>query len=775
MSDSASTRSRQEVRENAARVPPDEVRTVAEDESGEVREASHAEDPARPQSLDPVTFTTPADPTPIPPPAERHDLSRPEYYLNRELTWLNFNFRVLHEAEDPRTPLLERLKFLSIVGSNLDEFFMKRIGGLKQQVEAGITRRTIDGRTPGEQIEQCYAVVRELEMRQRKAGREIRGLLAGEGIRVVDWQELSKKERKWLRLHYVRNIYPLVTPQATDPAHPFPFISNLSLNLLVTLRYRSEENPSLARVKVPVGTGIPRFVRVAESSAWVALEVVMANNLDLLFPGMRVEACEIFRVTRNAIYDVDEGMADDLLESIEAGLRKRRLAPIVRLQVEQGFDPKRRKMLANELGLRDPDIFEGRGPLGLRDLMALHELPLPALKDPAHHPAEHPDLLTRRPVFDVIREQGPVLLHHPYQAFDTSVLRFLREACRDPKVRAIKMTFYRMAPRSGIINHLVDAARAGKQVAVVIELRARFDEAANIQWANELSADGIHVTYGVLGLKTHCKVILVVRQDRDGLRRYAHIGTGNYHIGTARQYCDHGLLTCDSAIGADLTELFNYLTTGYRPKRKYWKVLSAPKHLRGGILKRIRREIELHSEDSPGRIQFQMNALEDPQVTRALYRASSKGVAVDLIVRDSCRIRPGIPGLSDNIRVISIVGRFLQHSRIYYFRNGGDEEYYIGSADCMARNLSARVETLVPVEDVTLRAELRQVLDIQLADRRCVWEMGPDGSYTQRIPHPRRETGTFQTMIAWGHAREFEGTRLRNRRATGLEERRELQ
>ncbi len=741
MSDSASTRSRQDEQARAARVAPD-----------------------------PVAFTTPPDPTPVPAPADGHDLDRPDYYLNRELTWLNFNFRVLHEAEDPRTPLLERLKFLSIVGSNLDEFFMKRIGGLKQQVEAGITERTIDGRTPGEQIEQCYTVVRKLEARQRKAGREILSLLEAEGIRVVDWEELSTKQRKWLRLHYVRNIYPLVTPQATDPAHPFPFISNLSLNLLVTLRYPREAHQSLARVKVPVGAGIPRFVRVDDSPVWVALESVMANNLDLLFPGMKVEACEIFRVTRNAIYDVDEDMADDLLELIEAGLRKRHLAPIVRLQVQEGFDPRRRTMLADELGLKDTDIFEGDGLLGLRDLMALHDVPRPGLKDPAHHPAEHPALLTRRPIFDVIRDQGPVLLHHPYQAFDTSVLRFLSEASRDPQVRAIKMTFYRMAPRSSIIDHLVHAARAGKQVAVVIELQARFDEAANIQWANELSAHGIHVTYGVLGLKTHCKLILVVRQDHDGLRRYAHVGTGNYHVGTARQYCDHGLLTCDSAIGADLTELFNYLTTGYRPKRKYWKVVPAPKHLRKAILGRIEREAELHSADSPGRIQFQMNALEDHEVTRALYAAARRGVAVDLIVRDSCRIRPGIAGLSENIRVVSIVGRFLEHSRIYYFRNGGDEEYYIGSADCMGRNLSARVEALVPVEAPALRSELRQVLDVQLSDRRCAWEMKPDGSYEQRTPLPRRETGTFQTMIAWAHAREFEGTRLRNRRARGFED-----
>lgn len=746
MSESASVKSRKDTASGRAPAPHD----AAPDTPG-----------APPQ------FRTPADPTPLPAPAEGHDLGRPEYYLNRELTWLNFNFRVLHEAEDPRNPLLERVKFLSIVSSNLDEFFRKRIGGLKQQAETGITERTVDGRTPVEQIEQCYEVMSGLEARQRETARLILEALAAEDIHVVDWGELDAERRKWLRKHYVRNIYPLVTPQATDPAHPFPFISNLSLNLLVTLRYPNDDHVSLARVKAPVGTGIPRFVQVEQSTTWVPLESVMANNLDLLFPGMEILSCEFFRVTRNAIYDVDEDTADDLLDLIEAGLRKQRLAPIVRLQVQEGFDPKRLQMLTNQLGLKENDVFGGSGLLGLRDLMALHDLPRPSLKNPAHQPSEHPDLLTGRNIFHLIREEGPVLLHHPYQAFDTSVLRFLHDASRDPKVRAIKMTFYRMAPRSSIIDHLVRAARDGKQVAVVIELRARFDEAANIQWANELARHGIHVTYGVLGLKTHCKVTLVVRQDHDGLRRYAHVGTGNYHVGTARHYCDHGLLTSDPAIGADLTELFNYLTTGYRPKRKYWKLLPAPKFLRPALLNRIKREIREHTEETPGRIQFQMNALEDPEVTRALYTAASKGVRVDLIVRDSCRIRPDIPGLSENVRVISIVGRFLQHSRIYYFRNGGDEEYYIGSADCMGRNLSARVEVLVPVESPALRSELRQVLDIHLADRRCAWEMGPDGSYTQRTPLKGRETCTFDTMIAWAHAREFEGTRLRKRLARG--------
>ena len=701
----------------------------------------------------PASASTPPDPTPVPSPAGDHDLDRPEYYLNRELTWLNFNFRVLHEAEDPRTPLLERVNFLSIVGSNLDEFFMKRIGGLKQQVEAGITERTVDGRTPAEQVHECYQVVRRLEARQRQAARDILAHLAEERIRILEIDDLTPGQRKWARNHYVRNIYPLVTPQATDPAHPFPFISNLSLNLLVALRHPGDETTSVARVKVPVGTGIPRFVRIADTDVWVPLESVMANNLDLLFPGMDVLVCDMFRVTRNAIYDVEEDMADDLLELIEAGLRKRRLAPIVRLQVKRGMDPDRKRVLAGELGLRSSDVFEGNGPLGLCDLGEFLELARPGLADPPHHPAEHSALLNDRPVFHIIRDAGAILLHHPYQAFDTSVMRFLREAVRDPKVRAIKMTFYRMAPQSSIIDYLVEAARNGKQVAVVIELQARFDEAANIQWANALAAHGIHVTYGVLGLKTHCKLILVVRQDHDGLRRYAHVGTGNYHAGTARLYCDHGLLTCDGSIGADLTELFNYLTTGYRPKRKYWKLLPAPKHLRPALLRRIRREIDVHSSASPGKLQFQMNALEDPEVTRALYAAARAGVQVDLIVRDSCRIRPGIPGLSENIRVVSIVGRFLQHSRIYYFRNGGDEEYYIGSADCMRRNLSARVETLVPVEDSALRAELRHVLDVQLGDSRSAWEMGPDGSYVQRTPANDDSPSTFDALIKWAHAR----------------------
>jgi polyphosphate kinase len=467
----------------------------------------------------------------------------------------------------------------------------------------------------------------------------------------------------------------------------------------------------------------------------VRLEDVMAHNLDLLFPGIRVGACELFRVTRNANTERDEEEADDLLSLIETELRDRRFAPIVRLEVLRGMDPTHRGMLAAELGLdENADVFEADGMIQIRDLMELASLDVPALHDLPHHPIDQPRLQAeaQRSIFHILRDAGSILLAHPYESFSTSVERFLREASVDPKVRALKMTLYRTSHDAKIISYLCDAARNGKQVAVVVELKARFDEAANIQFANRLEDFGIHVTYGVVGYKTHSKVILVVRQDYNGIRRYAHIGTGNYHPGTARMYADFGLLTSDDAIGRDLTELFNYLTSGYHPKRNYIKILPAPAILKNALLDRIEREIRVSSPSSPGLIQMKMNALEDVDITRALYRAARAGVKVDLIVRDTCRLRPGIPGLSESVRVVSIVGRFLEHGRIYYFRNGGAEEYYIGSADCMTRNLESRVEVVAPVEDPQQRRELRVVLDAQLKPNRCQWEMQTDGTYVSR-------------------------------------------
>jgi polyphosphate kinase len=696
------------------------------------------------------------------------DLSAPELYLNRELTWLAFNRRVFEEALDERNPLLERLKFLAITASNLDEFFMKRIGGLKQQVVAGMQELTVDGRTPQQQIDECLAEIRDFESRQRALLPRLLEELKKYDVHVLSFEQLTTEEQASIRDYYVRNIFPLVTPQALDPAHPFPFISNLSLNLLVTLRAPDDPEPSLARVKVPVGLGIPRFLRVAGTNRFVPLEDVIAHTLDLLFPGMVIESCEFFRVTRNANTERDEDEADDLLALIESELRDRRFAPIVRIEVIRGINPVHRGMLAAELGLHElRDVFEVDGMLAIRDLMELVAVDNPALHDPPHHPVDHPRLTSSRNIFHVIRDAGSILLMHPYESFSTSVGRFLREASEDPKVRAIKMTLYRTSRDSEIIGYLCDAARNGKQVAVVVELKARFDEAANIQFASQLEDYGIHVTYGVVGFKTHCKVILVVRQDYNGLRRYAHIGTGNYHPGTARLYADFGLLTCDDAIGQDLTQLFNYLTTGYYPNRSYKKILPAPAVLKKALLEKIEREARLHSATSPGLIQIKMNALEDADITRALYRASRAGVKIDLIVRDTCRLRPGIPGLSDNIRVVSIVGRFLEHGRIYYFRNGGNEEYFIGSADCMKRNLESRVEVVAPVEDPALRKELRTVLDLQLKPNHAAWEMRSDGSYLRSVADDSRDT-CQQTLIDLMANRDKEESKSRRRRRRGF-------
>jgi len=702
-----------------------------------------------------------------------HDLDDPRYFLNRELTWLAFNWRVLHEAEDPRTPLLERVKFLAIVASNLDEFFMKRIGGLKQQVGAGVRARTIDGRTPQEQIEECYEEIRRLHTRKGELLDELIPLLREQGIVLTEVKKLDSEQQAALREHYQRNVYPLVTPQAMDPAHPFPFVSNLSLNLLVTLHHPKDQDLCLARVKVPVGEGIPRLVRVGDKNTFVMLEDVIAHNLDLLFPGMEIDGCETFRVTRNANTEHDEEHADDLLALIEAEVRERKFAPIVRMQVARGIDPLHRGMLAAELGLdEEADVFEADGRLGTADLMEIASLDIPELHDPPHRPVDSIELGSERNIFHLIRTAGSILLHHPYESFTSSVERFLREASEDPKVRAIKMTLYRTSEEPAIIEYLINAARNGKQVAVVVELKARFDEHANIRWATRLEEAGIHVTYGVMGLKTHCKAILVVRQDYGGIQRYAHLGTGNYHEGTARIYSDLGMLTSDDEIGEDLTELFNYLTTGYKPKRSYKKILPAPTLLKQALLDKIQREVDQHSSKSPGLIQIKMNALEDADVTRALYRASQAGVKVDLIVRDSCRLRPGIPGLSENVTVISIVGRFLEHSRILYFRNGRDEEYYIGSADCMKRNLESRVEQMVPIESPTLRKRLRFMLDAQLGDQRSAWEMQSDGSYLQRQPRSeRKDKSSQQTLIEHAEKAYKEATRLRKRTPQGIAKR----
>ncbi len=676
------------------------------------------------------------------------DLDDSQWYLNRELTWLSFNRRVMSEASDLRVPLLERVKFLAIVSSNLDEFFMKRIGGLKQQLAAGVQELTIDGRTPRQQLQECHTQVRTLVTDKAKLFRQLMKLLDEKGIEIIGWKGLTSREQKNLRELYTIDIYPLLTPQSIDPAHPFPFVSNLSLNLLVSVRYPREKEVSLARVKVPLGTGVSRFMRVGKSERYIPLEEVMAANLDMLFPGMKVVSCEFFRVTRNANTEKDEEKADDLVAMIESELQERKFAPIVRLEVVPGMDPVHKGRLAAELDLdEDSDVFEVSEMLGMRDLLEIARLNHPKLHDPPHHPVDHPQLMSSRNIFHIIRNSGAFLVKHPYQSFASSVERFLNEAADDPKVCAIKMTLYRTSKEGRLIESLVRAAENGKQVAVVVELKARFDEAANLRIAERMEEAGIHVTYGVVGLKTHCKVILVVRRDYNGIRRYVHIGTGNYHTDTARLYSDLGLFTSDDAIGQDVTELFNYLTTGFSPKRIYRKLLPAPKLLKKALIDNIEREIAVHRESGGGVIQFKMNALDDSDIVKKLYLACQAGVKVDLFIRDSCRFRSGVPGLSETARVISIVGRFLEHSRLYYFRNGGQEEYYIGSADAMKRNLESRVEVIVPVESKELRDELRSLLDAHDADHRYAWEMQPDGSFTQRIPQDGEEGSGLQQFL----------------------------
>jgi polyphosphate kinase len=708
-----------------------------------------------------VTVDTTIDSTPI-----FLDLDDRALYLNRELTWLEFNRRVLHEAEDERTPLLERVKFLAIVANNLDEFFMKRIGGLKQQIANGVLELTVDGRNPQQQIQDSKAIIREIHADQKRIYDRLLTLLEAQGIGLIRYQSLSKEDQTQIRDQFYRNIFPILTPLAMDPAHPFPFISNLTLSLLVTLRFPSGDELYRARIKVPIHPDVSsRFVKVGATNNFVTLEDIIANNVDMLFPGMEICSCELFRVTRNAHVEKDEATAEDLLEMIESELRERQIAPVVRLEIEQNMNPIHCGMLTAELKLNGAeDVFSTESMIAMRDLFEIAALDIPSLHDTPHRPVEHPMLaFDRRSIFYIIRDRGALLLMHPYEPFSTTVERFLRTAADDPKVLAIKMTLYRTGTQGNVIDSLVRAARNGKQVVVMVELKARFDEAANIRWARSLEQAGIHVTYGVIGLKIHCKLLLVVRKDYSQLRRYVHISTGNYHSGTARLYTDLGLFSCDEELGQDVTELFNYLT-GYSPPPAYRKILAAPYTLKRAILEKIQREIKHVEAGNSGHIQMKMNALEDVDITRALYRASQANVKIDLIVRDTCRLRPGIPGLSHNIRVVSIVGRFLEHGRILYFANNGTEEYFIGSADMMQRNLQNRVEVVVPVEDPELRQELRLILDVQLGDPRSAWDMQPDGSYIQRGHSDLIARNSQETLIAVAEQRMVAAEKHREKR-----------
>jgi polyphosphate kinase len=674
--------------------------------------------------------------TSAPPVGDERDLADPYLYINREISWLQFNDRVLAMAADPEVPLLERLKYLAIYSSNLDEFFMVRVAGLRDQVEAGIVTRGSDGWTPSETLEAIAKHIGPaIEQQVRVFLDQVCPAMAEAGIRIADISDLGRPERDFLRDYFQREVYPVLTPLAVDPSHPFPYISNLSLSLAVTVRDPGASRDRFARVKVP---GIlPRFVALGDGATFVPLEQVVTSHLDKLFPGMDVVEAHPFRVTRDADIELAEDEADDLLVAVEQELRRRRFGAVVRLEVAASMPDHVVRLLQRELEVDDDSVVTVEGPLSLADLMGL----VAALDRPelAYDPwvgTTQPRLLGTEEdsvnLFATLRE-GDLLVHHPYDAFSTSVQRFIEQAADDPDVLAIKQTLYRTDGDSPIVNALISAAETGKQVAVLVEVKARFDEASNIGWARALEQAGCHVAYGLVGLKTHSKTALVVRRERGGIRRYVHIGTGNYNAKTARLYTDLGLLSCDEDLGADLTDLFNSLT-GYARGGRYRKILLAPSNLREKVLELIGRTAERHSTRRPGRIVMQMNSLVDAACIRALYAASQAGVEIDLIVRGICRLRPGVPGVSENIRVRSIVGRFLEHSRIWTFANGKRRDHYIGSADLMPRNLDLRVEVVTPVTDPDLTGRLQEILDVMLADNVQAWELAVDGTWQRRQP-----------------------------------------
>jgi polyphosphate kinase len=678
--------------------------------------------------------------------AKTIDLDDPRLYINRELSRLQFDGRVLEEALDEDHPLLERVKFAAIFASNLDEFFMIRVSGLRRQLAAKVLETPPDGMTAVEQLAAIRVqLLPMLELHSKCWHEDLCPKLQEAGIEILNYDELKRKQRKLLRRYFEREIFPALTPLAFDPGHPFPHISNLSINLAVVIN-DSGHGERFARLKVP--RVFPRLLRIPSeeqaddyanlglieevSPNFVWLEEVIAANLGLLFPGLEVVAAYPFRVTRDADPEIEEDEASDLLLAIEESVRLRQFGSVVRLEVEPSMPDRIRDILISNLGLAPYQVFTKSAPLGMADLMELTTINRPELTDTPFSPAIPTPLTPGENLFFAIRQQD-ILLYHPYDSF-TPVVDFIRQAARDPDVLAIKQTLYRVGPNSPVVAALMRARERGKQVAVLVELKARFDEESNIGWARALERAGVHVAYGLVGLKTHAKLLMVVRREGDGITRYIHMSTGNYNDVTARLYTDIGFFTIDPDIGADVADLFNALT-GYSLKQEYRKLLIAPGRMRAQIVARIDREIERHKKHGDGYLAFKMNALSDKACIKALYRASQAGVKVDLQVRSICCLRPGVPGVSENITVTSIVGRFLEHPRIYYFRNGGDEEILLGSADLMSRNLDRRVEQLFPIEDPQLRESIRdQILFIHLKDNRQARRMRPDGNYERVQP-----------------------------------------
>jgi polyphosphate kinase len=653
-------------------------------------------------------------------------------FINRELSWLDFNQRVLELALDPSLPLLERVRFLAIFSSNLDEFFMKRVGGLHRQLQAKVTELSIDGLTTQEQLDAIHAKL--LPVLQSHVAcwlDDIKPAMEKEGVILRDYDALDEVDRAAADQFFAKQVFPILTPLAVDPAHPFPFISNLSVSIGVMLEHPVRKQKSFVRIKVP--ENLPRWVPLSKKFHFVPLEQVVGGNLSLLFPGMTVLEHQPFRVTRNADIELDAEDADDLLQLVEQQLRARRLAQVVRVELAQSMSPTMREFVIGGVDVDPQDIYPTPGPVDMTTLFSLADLDLPNLKykpwvptTPAWLAGEDPDM------FAMIR-LGDQLVHHPYESFADSVEQFINSAVADPKVLAIKMTLYRTTADSPFVMHLIQAAETGKQVAVVVELKARFDEQRNLRLAQTLENAGVHVVYGLMGLKTHTKVAMVVRDEADGPRTYTHIGTGNYNAKTAQMYSDLGLFTCRAEITDDVIELFHYLT-GRSLKRDYRKLLVAPMNMRERFELKIRREAEHARTGKEARITAKMNALQDPKIIAELYAASQAGVKIELFVRGFCCLRPGVKGLSDNIRIVSILGRFLEHSRIYNFLNGGNEEFLIGSADWMNRNLDYRVEAITPIEEPRLCDRLREILDVMRADRSHAWELQPDSRWTRLQP-----------------------------------------
>ena len=685
-------------------------------------------------------------------------------FLNRELSWLEFNARVLHEAEDDRTPLLERLKFLAIFSSNLDEFYMVRVAGLRRQLAAGVQHPSVDGQSPVAQLTAIDTQVRAMVARARDT---LHGVvlptLREAGVRLLGVEELSPEEVERVSAYFDAQVYPILTPLAVDPGHPFPYISNLSLSLAVELRDPEGGEVRFARVKIP--KSIPRWVPTGTPRSFVPLEALVRARLGALFPGMELLGAHLFRLTRYSDLELSPTEEpEDLLAMIEEQLFQRRFGEVVRVEVEDGMPQHVRELLLEELraseapemaSLTMREVHEAGPLLDVAGLLPLSGLDLPELRDPPFSGAVPVELRDQsRSIFEVIRERE-VLVHHPFESFGATVEAFIEAAARDEQVLAIKMTLYRTSGDGAIVQALTEAAQRGKQVAVLVELQARFDEVNNIAWARTLESFGVHVVYGLPGLKTHTKTALVVRKESDGIRRYVHIGTGNYNTRTARIYTDVGLLTCDEAIGSDISDLFNSLT-GYAKRVAYRRLLVAPSNMRDRVLGLIQREAAHARAGRPGRIVAKMNALVDGECIEALYEASAAGVEVDLIVRGICCLRPGVPGLSEHIRVCSIIGRFLEHSRIWMFGNAGMPEYFFGSADWMPRNFDRRVEVVTPVANPLFQHRLQSVLDVCLADNRQAWDLGPDGHYRQRHPGERGERATHRLLLRdpWGASRE---------------------